>query len=158
MLLVERVAAAFDFLIGMGFMGSIEKINHVFHKLVYCNETIKILVPVEEMDQYFGFRIEVTKLGHRYIISPHPDGDKELERYRDTRGTIYKSVFDFTDNIDEKEFLAKISTLFPKVQPFVLFGRRKALVELVELHTSLLETALTNIIPWIQKDEEHSPE
>jgi len=156
-LLVERVAVALDFLIEMGYDRTIEKINHVFHKLVYYNGAIRILVPVEEMDQYFSFRIEVTKLGQRYIISPQPGGDEELGRYGDTCGLIYKSVFDFMNNIDEKEFVTKISVLFPKVQPLVLFGRKKAMVELVELHKSLLETALANITPWLQQAEEDSP-
>ncbi|MDP3488482.1 MAG: hypothetical protein Q8S19_11235, partial [Bacillota bacterium] len=72
-------------------------------------------------------------------------------------GTVYRNIYDFAGGIDETGYRSRLEALARRKRPLVMFGRKKAMAELLELHANLLKEAIDNIIPWIHRDEEHLP-
>jgi len=157
--LLERIINGFSFLVqDRGFRMDIVKITHIYYQVFFRKDPIEIFFSVELMNDDFYFSITVMKCGQRYVISLMHEMEKELDERKGISGTIYRSVFDYVKNTDETEFRAKLRTLYRKTGLFVLFGKRRAQKEIVELHKSLLETALDDIVQWLEQDEVHSLE
>ncbi|MBS3939015.1 MAG: hypothetical protein KGZ50_10690 [Peptococcaceae bacterium] len=157
-MLYESIARSFNFLEDRGFRLNIEKVTNVYYELTYHREFIKVFFSVEEMESYFYFSITLMKDGQSYSISLAPTREQELDSYKGIKGKNYRSIFDFTDIISQPEFESRLRALFPKVRPFALFGGKNAMKELLDLHKKLLETALNNIMIWIQEDAVPVPE
>ncbi|MDP3488484.1 MAG: hypothetical protein Q8S19_11245 [Bacillota bacterium] len=158
MLLYERIASTFNFLEERGFRLDIAKLTNVYYELTYHSEFMEVFFSVEEMEDYFYFSITLMKGGQRYSISLAPAREQELDSSKGIKDTNYRSIFDFTDIISQAEFDSRLRMLFPRVRPFTLFGGKRAMKELLDLHKKLLETALKSITTWLQQDEGHMPE
>jgi len=111
MLLKDIIMNTFDYLIAQNnFNKKIEKINYVCSNIVYSNNKLKIIIYVEEHENYF--KVEVYDSNNVKV--------KDLYKY---------------SNIDESLFNANIKNLYFKSQK--IFGR-KYLFNIIEEYKNLI--------------------